>query len=61
VDVTGCVAIEDSLNGVASAEASGAAVLAIEYLIPIPPGPLRTVDTTLESWSPSRLAGLLQR
>lgn len=54
-----CVAIEDSLTGVASAEAAGLAVLAIEHLVPIPPGPRRTVGDTLLGWTPQRLAALL--
>ena len=59
VDPRGCVAIEDSLTGVASAEAAGLAVLAIQHLVPIPAGPRRTVDHTLLGWTPSRLATLL--
>ena len=59
VDPARCVAIEDSITGVSSAEAAGAAVLAIEHLVPITPGPARTVDRTLVGWTPSRLASLL--
>lgn len=59
VDPHRCVAIEDSVTGVASAEAAGLVVLAIEHLVPIPAGPLRTVDRTLLGWTPSRLAALL--
>ena len=42
-----CVAIEDSPTGVASAEAAGVPVLAVEHLVPIPPGPGRVVRQTL--------------
>ena len=59
VDPGRCVAIEDSLTGVASAEAAGLAVLVIEHLVPVPAGPLRTVDRTLLDWTPARLAALL--
>ncbi|MFI7589129.1 HAD family hydrolase [Spongisporangium articulatum] len=59
VPVEECVAIEDSPTGVASAEAAGAAVLAVAHIVPIEPGPLRTVEDTLSGWTPQRLAGLL--
>jgi HAD superfamily hydrolase (TIGR01509 family) len=42
-----CLAIEDSPTGVASAEAAGAPVLAVEHLVPIPEGPGRLVSTGL--------------
>jgi HAD superfamily hydrolase (TIGR01509 family) len=42
-----CVAIEDSLTGVASAEAAGVPVLAVEHMLVIPPGARRTVLTSL--------------
>jgi HAD superfamily hydrolase (TIGR01509 family) len=54
-----CVAIEDSLTGVASAEAAKVPVLAVEHLVRIPPGPGRTVTTTLTGWTPATLATLL--
>lgn len=47
VDITRCVAIEDSTPGVASAEASGAKVLAVEAHVPLPPAPGRSRMTTL--------------
>ena len=34
-----CVALEDSPNGVASAEAAGCRLVAVPSLVPIPPGP----------------------
>jgi HAD superfamily hydrolase (TIGR01509 family) len=42
-----CVALEDSPNGVASAEAAGCHVIAVPSLIPIEPGPGRTVVRSL--------------
>ena len=42
-----CVALEDSPNGVASAEAAGCHVIAVPSLIPIAPGPGRTVVRSL--------------
>ena len=53
-----CVAIEDSLTGVTSAEAAGVPVLAVEHLVPIPPAPGRTVVTTLKGWTAADLAAL---
>ena len=43
----GCVVLEDSPNGVASAEAAGCRVIAVPSLIPIEPGPGRTVVRSL--------------
>ncbi|MFC8921736.1 HAD family hydrolase [Cellulosimicrobium sp. NPDC057127] len=39
VDVTRCVAIEDSPAGIASARASGAATLGVEAVVPVEPAP----------------------
>lgn len=47
VDVGRCVAIEDSTPGVASAEAAGARVLAVEAHVPLPPAPGRSRMTSL--------------
>jgi beta-phosphoglucomutase-like phosphatase (HAD superfamily) len=55
-----CVAIEDSLTGVSSAEAAGVPVLAVQHLIPIPPGPGRTVVGSLTGWRAADLATLLR-
>lgn len=38
-----CVALEDSLNGIASAEAAGTVAIGVPNLIDIPPTPSRTV------------------
>jgi HAD superfamily hydrolase (TIGR01509 family) len=42
-----CSALEDSSNGVASAEAAGCRVFAVPSLLPIPPAPGRTVVRSL--------------
>jgi len=55
-----CVAIEDSLTGIASAEAAGIPVLAVQHMVPVPAGPGRTVVTTLTGWTASALAALAQ-
>lgn len=55
VDVTGCVALEDSEPGVASAVAAGARVIALPLHIPIPPSPAYLVR---ESMVGLRLADL---
>jgi HAD superfamily hydrolase (TIGR01509 family) len=54
-----CVAIEDSLTGVTSAEAAGVPTLAVQHLMVIPPAPGRTVAHTLVDWTPERLSSLL--
>jgi HAD superfamily hydrolase (TIGR01509 family) len=58
IDPQRCVAIEDSLTGVTSAEAAGVPVLAVEHLVPIPPAPGRTVVTTLKGWTAADLGAL---
>ncbi len=57
-DPAGCVAIEDSPTGVASAVAAGVHVLAVEHLVPLLPGPGRTVTSTLTGWTAADLAAL---
>jgi HAD superfamily hydrolase (TIGR01509 family) len=42
-----CFALEDSPNGVASAEAAGCRMFAVPSLVPIPPAPGRTVARSL--------------
>jgi HAD superfamily hydrolase (TIGR01509 family) len=56
-----CVAIEDSLTGVTSAEAARVPVLAVAHLVPIPPGPGRTVAATLTGWTAADLGALSPR
>jgi HAD superfamily hydrolase (TIGR01509 family) len=47
VDITRCVAIEDSPTGVASALAAGAAVLAVPHHVPLDAGPRVTIVESL--------------
>jgi HAD superfamily hydrolase (TIGR01509 family) len=54
-----CVAIEDSPTGVASAEAAGMPVLAVEHLVPLPPGPRRRVLSGFDGVTPADLTRLL--
>jgi HAD superfamily hydrolase (TIGR01509 family) len=42
-----CIAFEDSLPGIAAAEAAGCRVYAVAQFVPIPPGPRRIVLATL--------------
>jgi HAD superfamily hydrolase (TIGR01509 family) len=46
-----CVVVEDTLTGVASAEAAGCRVVAVPSLVPIEPAPGRTVVGSLEELS----------
>ncbi len=46
-DPRSCVALEDSPNGVASAEAAGCKLVAVPSLVPIPAGPGRVVAASL--------------
>jgi HAD superfamily hydrolase (TIGR01509 family) len=46
-DPARCVALEDSPNGVASAESAGCQVIAVPSLVPIEPGPGRAVVRSL--------------
>jgi len=53
-----CFALEDSPNGVASAEAAGCRVIAVPSLVPIAPAPGRTVvrsllDLQADAWGVS--------
>ncbi|MFK4101764.1 HAD-IA family hydrolase [Streptomyces sp. NPDC019531] len=59
VHPSGCVAVEDTETGVASAEAAGCAVLAVPSLAPIDAAPGRTVLTGLEGVTVGRLRALL--
>jgi HAD superfamily hydrolase (TIGR01509 family) len=62
-----CVALEDSPNGVASAEAAGCRIVAVPSLVPIPPSPAgssprrsaRSTSACCATWSPpaSRAGG----
>ncbi len=56
VDIRDCVAVEDSVPGVASALASGAATIAVPLMVEIAPGPGLSMLTTLEGLTLSELA-----
>jgi beta-phosphoglucomutase-like phosphatase (HAD superfamily) len=47
VDPGGCVALEDSPNGIASAEAAGCVVIAVPNVAPVPPRPGQVIATSL--------------
>jgi HAD superfamily hydrolase (TIGR01509 family) len=53
-----CVALEDSPNGVAAAEAAGCVTVAVPSLVPIPPAPTRLVVRSLAELSLDRLRAL---
>ncbi|HEY3737983.1 MAG TPA: HAD family phosphatase [Jatrophihabitans sp.] len=59
VDVSACVAIEDSPTGVASAEAAGCIVIAIPHHVPILPGPDRMLVESLAGMTPKSLRALV--
>jgi beta-phosphoglucomutase-like phosphatase (HAD superfamily) len=54
-----CVALEDSPNGVASAEAAGCLVVAVPSLLPIPTRPGRVVASSLSQIDLAMLRGML--
>ena len=58
VDPAGCVVLEDSPNGVASATAAGCRVVAVPSLVSIPPAPGRLVVPSLRDVSLAALRGL---
>jgi len=58
VDPAGCVVLEDSPNGVASATAAGCRVVAVPSLVSIPPAPGRLVVPSLRDVSLAVLRGL---
>ena len=55
VDPGGCVALEDSPNGIASAEAAGCAVIAVPNVAPVPPRPGRVMAVSLREVDLGRL------
>ncbi|TDC22406.1 HAD family phosphatase [Streptomyces sp. 8K308] len=57
-DPARCVAIEDTVTGVASAEAAGCRVVAVPSVAPIPPAAGRTVIASLEHVDLAFLRGL---
>jgi HAD superfamily hydrolase (TIGR01509 family) len=60
-DPTRCVVVEDTLTGVASAEAAGCHVVVVPSVVPIAPGPGRTVVGSLEELSVPFLRSLNTR
>jgi len=58
-DPQSCVALEDSPNGVASAEAAGCRLIAVPSLVPILPGHGRVVATSLSQVSLATLRDLV--
>ncbi|QHA03535.1 HAD-IA family hydrolase [Streptomyces broussonetiae] len=59
VEAAGCVAVEDTETGVASAEAAGCAVLAVPSLAPIGAAPGRTVRESLAGVSVEKLCAMV--
>ena len=55
LDPGGCVALEDSPNGVASAEAAGCAVIAVPNVAPVPARPGRVIAASLSDVDLARL------
>lgn len=54
-----CVAVEDSPDGAASAEAAGCGVLVVPSLLPVPPSPVRTFAPSLAEVTPATLRACL--
>lgn len=61
VDVTECIVVEDSPTGTAAGVASGAAVVAVENLIPLDPGGRSVVLRTLAGVNPEEFFALAGR
>ncbi len=59
VDITRCVALEDSEPGVASAVAAGATTFALPLHIPLPPSPAYRLRDTMEGLTLAELAEAL--
>jgi HAD superfamily hydrolase (TIGR01509 family) len=59
VDPACCVALEDSPNGVAAAEAAGCMVVAVPGLVPIPSSPGRVVASSLSQIDLAMLRGMM--
>lgn len=60
VDPRACVVIEDSANGAAAGNASGALVLTVEHYVPVPPAPRRVPIESLTRLDPAGIARLLE-
>ena len=61
VDPGECVAIEDSVTGLLSAEAAGAATVAVPHLVPIPARPGRVLVPSLAELDVASLARIAAR
>jgi HAD superfamily hydrolase (TIGR01509 family) len=61
VDVTHCVAIEDSPTGIASAEAAGCVVVAIPHAVAVAPAPSRTIVRSLTELTVDQLDAMVRR
>jgi HAD superfamily hydrolase (TIGR01509 family) len=59
VDPRRCIALEDSLNGVAAAEAADYRVVAVPSVVPVPAGPDRVVLGTLAGVTLAELGALV--
>lgn len=55
LEATACVAIEDSVNGLTSAEAAGTRALAVPHIVDIPEKPGRTIWPSLVGVEPHHL------
>ncbi|MFP5335235.1 MAG: HAD family hydrolase [Actinomycetes bacterium] len=60
VDPRRCVAIEDSVTGLLSAEAAGVPTVAVPHLVPIPPSPGRLIVESLALLDTAALAAVLE-
>ncbi|MEV8535403.1 HAD family phosphatase [Streptomyces sp. NPDC051211] len=61
VPAGGCVAVEDSPDGAASADAAGCAVLVVPSLLPVPPSPRRVFADGLDRIGPADLRRCLEQ
>lgn len=61
VDIADCLVVEDSPTGVAAARDSGGAVVAVEHLVPLHPGPRGVVVADLAHVGLAALADQLAR
>ncbi|MFC8292240.1 HAD family hydrolase [Streptomyces sp. NPDC057242] len=61
VPVASCVAVEDSPDGTASADAAGCVVLVVPSLLPVEPGPARVFAESLEAVSLATLRDHVRR
>jgi HAD superfamily hydrolase (TIGR01509 family) len=59
VDPTACVAVEDSVTGLRSAEAAGVPTVAVPHLVPIPPAPGRLLVRSLADLDLAGLAAVV--